>query len=297
MDHAQVQQEQSKPLALNAPFGDLDFSQLSTHFYPINETAWFYMKGRPRPCFTPTLLDEIDVWFERVAQFKQGDRGSELRYLVLASEQPGVFNLGGDLNLFRQCIMNKNKACLLEYAYACIKVLHKNLIGLDCGLTTISLVQGDALGGGFEAAISSHVLVAERSAKMGLPEVFFNLFPGMGAYSILSRKIGPVEAEQMMLSGKLYSAVELYEMGVVDVLAEDGQGEMAVYDYVRKENKARNSYQALRRVKDVCNPITYEELREITEIWVDSAMRLTQRDLRMMARLVSRQSQILSDSQ
>ncbi len=291
MDQARVKLEQTEPMSLNIPFGRYPFSQLSTHFDPKNNTAWLYMNGQPRPCFTPTLLKEIDIWHENIRREVDREQGVDLRYLVAASKTPGIFNLGGDLNLFKQCIAERDEVRLLDYAYACIKVLYNNLSGLDRGLTTISLVQGDALGGGFEAAISSHVLVAERSAKMGLPEVFFNLFPGMGAYSILSRKVGPVEAERMMLSGKLYTAVELFEMGVVDVLAEDGQGEMAVYDYMRKEDKAPNSYQAIRRVKNACNPVTYEELKEITEIWVEAAMRLTPRDLRMMARLVSRQSQ------
>ena len=44
-------------------------------------------------------------------------------------------------------------------------------------LTKIVLVQGDALGGGFECALASDVIVAEESAQMGLPEILFNLFP------------------------------------------------------------------------------------------------------------------------
>lgn len=66
----------------------------------------------------------------------------------------------------------------------------------DTDLTTVSLIQGDALGGGFEASLSSNLIIAERGVKMGLPEVIFNLFPGMGAYSILSRKVGAATAEK-----------------------------------------------------------------------------------------------------
>ena len=98
---------------------------------------------------------------------------------MLASDVPGVFNLGGDLDLFRQHIMAGDRGGLLRYAKACIEVLYGNIINLGRDLTTVSLVQGDALGGGFEAALSSNVLIAERNAKLGLPEVLFNLFPGM----------------------------------------------------------------------------------------------------------------------
>jgi DSF synthase len=93
----------------------------------------------------------------------------------------------------------------------------------------------------------------------------------------------------MILSGRIYSGEELYEMGVVDVLAEDLQGEMAVYDYIRKENRAANGYRALRKAKQRANPIPYRELMDIAEIWVDAALRLEARDLRMMGRLVARQ--------
>jgi DSF synthase len=125
---------------------------------------------------------------------------------------------------------------------------------------------------------------------MGMPEILFNLFPGMGAYSLLSRKIGSRQAERMILDGRIYSAEDLYEMGVVDVLAEDGQGEAAVYDYVRKEDHSRNGFRSFRAARKCTNPVTYEELVNVGNIWVDAALRLREKDLRMMERLVKRQS-------
>ncbi|MDQ6966636.1 MAG: crotonase/enoyl-CoA hydratase family protein, partial [Mariprofundaceae bacterium] len=145
-------------------------------------------------------------------------------------------------------------------------------------------------GGGFEAAISSDVLIAERSSKMGFPEILFNLFPGMGGYSFLSRKVGHRLAEEMILSGRLYSAEELHGMGVVDQLAEDGYGEKAVYDYIHHEEKSRNGISAFRAARKCTNPLNYEELKDVTEIWVDAALNLRDRDLRMMERLVKRQT-------
>ena len=134
------------------------------------------------------------------------------------------------------------------------------------------------------------MLIAEKGAKLGLPEVLFNLFPGMGAFSLLSRKIGASKAEKMILEGKLYSAEELYEIGVVDILAEKGQGELEVYRYIDKANKNANSRRAMRQVKDACNAVSYDELLTITKIWVDAALKLEPRDLRMMQRLVQRQT-------
>ena len=266
------------------------FQQLKTHYDAKYKTGWFLMKAEPRPCFTPTLLSEISSYLGEVKNEMLISHGEKYDYLVVGSDVEGIFNLGGDLNLFTQYINQRDKAGLLEYAMKCIDILYQNIRHYDLDLTTISLIQGDALGGGFEAALSSNVMIAERGVKMGLPEVLFNLFPGMGAYSLLSRKIGTVRAEQMILSGQLYKAEELYEMGIVDILAEKGEGELAVYQYIKSSRRASNSYQAMRKVKDFCNPVSYEELAGIASIWADAALNLSGKDLRMMQRLINRQN-------
>lgn len=266
------------------------YRHLTTHYEEKHKIGWFFMHATPRPCFNPELLQDIDNWFTHVKQEQDREDGREYRYLVLASDVDGTFNLGGDLNLFRDLIAEGDYSGLLDYAKACINVLYQNIVHLERDLTTISLVQGDALGGGFEAALSSNVLIAERGSKMGMPEILFNLFPGMGAYSLLSRRVGGAKAEEMILSGQLYSAEELYELGVVDILAERGEGELALLDYIKRAERAANGYRAMREVKDICNPITYQELLDITTIWVKAALRLDKRDLRMMERLVSRQN-------
>ena len=112
----------------------------------------------------------------------------------------------------------------------------------------------------------------------------------MGAYSLLSRRLSSASGEKIILSGKVYTAEELYELGIVDILADDTHGDLAVYDYIKKENKAKNGYRAFRAAKNCVNPITYDELIKISRVWVDTALRLEPRDLRMMERLVSRQS-------
>lgn len=267
-------------------------TQLSTYYDAKYQLMWSHMHGAPRPCFTETLLQELQGFRTEVCEEIDDPRGREIRYLVLASDTPGVFSLGGDLELFRRLVITGQREALLDYALACVDLAYANTTHLERDLTTIALVQGDALGGGFEAALSSNVLIAERSVKLGLPEILFNLFPGMGAYSFLSRRLGGPQAERMILSGRLYGAEELYEMGIVDVLAEDRQGEMAVYDYIKRENRAQNGYRALRAAKDCVHPVSYEELINITEIWVDAALRLRPKDLRMMERLVARQSAI-----
>src|SRR3546814_19029377 len=100
--------------------------------------------------------------------------------------------------------------------------------------------------------------------------ILFGLFPGMGAYSILARRIGHVHAERMILGGKVYSAEEMYDMGLVHVIAETGEGEQAVRDYI-SENNARHSghvgvYRAGRRV----NPLPLDERSEERRVGKES---------------------------
>ena len=274
--YARPNYEQSKPLKI--------------HYDTTYRTSWCLMKAEPRPCFTNELLSSFHEYIRTVKQEMRDTQGQKYDFIVVGSDVEGVFNLGGDLNLFRNCIESNNRDGLFNYAIRCIDILHENINHLDCDLTTIALVQGDALGGGFESALASNVVIAEKGVKMGLPEVLFNLFPGMGAYSLLSRRIGASKAEKMILSGRLYTSDELFDMGVVDILAEKGEGEVAVYKYIKAANRYSNSYNSIRKVRDVCNKISYDELIEVAKIWTEAAFNLTERDLKMMSRLIKKQT-------
>jgi DSF synthase len=268
-----------------------DYSQLSTYYDDLNQIAWGYMHSEPRPCFTSTLLTELIAWWGSIANRIHSPDSVDTRYVVLASSHADIYNLGGDLNTFHKLIIERDYDNLLRYAQSCIEVIYLNAMHLSRShVKSISLVQGDALGGGLECALSCNALIAERGSKMGFPEILFNLFPGMGAMTFLGRKIGHSQAEKIILSGKLYSAEEMFAMGVVDVLAEKGEGEMAVYEYIRKESRQRNGTLALRAAREISQPIIYEELMRITELWVDAALRLEVKDLRMVERLVARQN-------
>lgn len=276
--------------AVKEVFEGEQFRQLSSYYEAANRIGWFFMGSEPRPCFTHTLLDDLAAYVSMVKREMRETDQQKYDFLVYGSSIDGVFNLGGDLDLFSKLILQGDRAALLEYAIKGIDLVYTNIKHFDSDLITISLIQGDALGGGLEAALSGNVIIAERGVKLGCPEALFNLFPGMGAYSILSRKMGPALAEKIIMSGDLYSAEQFYEMGAVDILAEPGEGEQAVYDFVKSVKRSPNSYSAMQRVKDVCNDLAYQELLDIAEIWADAALKLSQKDLRLMHRLVKRQT-------
>jgi len=280
-------------MGLCIPYGK-ENSQYQTEFEPASGTIWGYFNPRHSACFSLGLLNDIAAHDEALAR-NAGQiewEGSLYRanHYVLASRTPRVFNMGGDLALFAMLIKAQDRQAIAHYAKLCIDNLHRRIDNF-CSptLTTISLVQGDALGGGFEAALTSDVIVAEESAQMGLPEILFNLFPGMGACSLLARRIGMRAAEELILSGKILSAAELHKLGVVDVVATDGQGETAVRNWIAKNAKRRNGMQAVFRARQFIHPVTRAELDGIVELWVDAALRLGERDVKMMNRLVRAQ--------
>ena len=280
---------------LNAPF-DL----LRLNFDRTDQALWISMQPRGVPCFSEELLHDMRQ-LQIIGQAAGGmvlDRGTphHVRYVVFTSAVKGIYNLGGDLDLFLRLIQAGDRDGLLRYGRLSVQVAWENIRNYGLPLTTIALVKGLALGGGMESAISCSVVVAEKSAEMALPEVLFNLFPGMGAYSVLSRKIGPVEAEKLILSGKTYSATELYDMGVVDVLADDGEGEIAVHEYIKKHARRGEPSRALQKIRERVNPITHEELNDIVEIWVDTALKLSARDQKVMNWVIAAQLQRLQQT-
>jgi DSF synthase len=112
----------------------------------------------------------------------------------------------------------------------------------------------------------------------------------MGAFSFLSRKIGRRAAEEMITSGTIYSARQLYDLGVIDVLTPDGTGEAAVQGFIKRHSKNMMGRQAFERARGAVSPITEEELMRVVEIWADTALLLQDRDLKVMDRLIRAQA-------
>ena len=279
------------PLQTSSDPAELNLGELDAVLDHGSKIYWQYMRPAGKPSFTLGLLRDMKASIDHLTRIFADSYASEapVRYTVMASRMPGIFNLGGDLRHFAELIRSKDRNTLRQYAHACIDVQHPRAVKMNLPIVSISLVQGDALGGGFEAALADDVIIAEKSAKFGLPECLFNLFPGMGALSFLTRKIGAPLAEKMVFSGKIYTATELHEMGVVDVLAEDQMGEQAVYDFVEKTERSFAARRSVYASRQIISPVSREELVRITDMWVEAALTLTPMDTRKMERLAAAQ--------
>lgn len=285
----------SPPSSCGDPSGDaqrlFQLRQLDVSFDPGLGTLWTFMRPRGRPSFNLGLLDDFHAWQRGIAAMFARAPG-ELRYLVLGSRWPGVFNLGGDLDHFVGRIRARDRDALLAYGRSCVRILHRNLNTLGLPMVTIGLAQGDALGGGFESLLSFNVIIAERGAKFGFPETMFGLFPGMGAHSLLTRRIGAAAAEEMILGGRTYTAEEMKDAGLVQIVAEPGEGLAAVRDYVERNKRRHAGNGAIYRASREVNPLALAELDRIVEIWADTCLQLRDRDLKVMQRLVQAQDRL-----
>ncbi len=271
---------------------DWRLEELDVVFEPGDRMVWQYMRPAERPSFTRGLLRDMNLVADAVqGAFERSDPHGRkpVQFIVTDSKLPGIFNLGGDLSLFLRLIEDRDREGLRRYAHACARGQHRLHSSFDVPVCMIALVAGDALGGGFEAALAHDLVIAERQAQFGLPEVLFNLFPGMGAFSFLSRRIGSVAAERMILSGKVYSAEELHSLGVIDHVVDGGQGPDAVRDYVRDFARSRLTRQAMLRTRKICAAVSIEELIDVSDVWVDTALQLGPGDLRRMAHLARAQ--------
>ncbi|GAA0703946.1 crotonase/enoyl-CoA hydratase family protein [Dokdonella soli] len=275
-----------------------DYRLLRTIEDPVANAHWCFMHAHRLPrdtgyraCFSVALMKEMRDFLKRTSDhltLSSTNADANLTHVVMASDA-NVYNLGGDLELFCRLIRERNREHLLAYARLCVEGVLEIHAGLNRNVHTVALVQGDALGGGLELALSCQTVVAESGVGMGFPEVLFDLFPGMGAYSFLRQRVSPRFAEEMMLNGTIYSSDELHRLGLVDVLVPKGEGVQAVHNLIRRNQRIPHARTALNRLRQIGNAVTLAELMQITEIWVDTAMQLGEKSLRTMERLVRAQ--------
>ena len=266
-------------------------SELDVLYEGESSTLWTYMSPEGRPSFTPALLRDFESWQDLIeAGF--GPEKVPLRYLVLGSRSADVFCFGGDLDLFQQLIRSRDRRGLVEYGHRCCAILDRNIRTLDIPMLTIGLVQGTALGGGFEALLSFDHIIAEKHATFGLPEIMFGLYPGMGAHALLARKLGSAMADRIIGSNETYTAEQMYDLGIVQQLAEPGDGVNAVREFIKKSDRRHAGLVGARRAIKRVWQLELAELNRITEIWADTALELREQDLKVMNRLVAAQARL-----
>jgi DSF synthase len=239
---------------------------------------------RPIQCYSLAAMTEMQQVLDDISA-----NPGLLRHLVLTSDVPKVFNFGGDLALFVLLVRAGDVDSLRLYGMKCVDMVWWLENAATLGVHTTVMAAGDTLGGGLESVLPFHRIIFEKSAQAGFPEVLFNLFPGMGAWDFTIRRAGFAVANEMILSGHLYGAEELLYRRLIDMVVPDGEGEQAIDRVVREVDPRHRGTLAALRAQRVAAPIRRESLVAIVDQWAESAMGLTDRDLRLMERLARAQ--------
>lgn len=119
-----------------------------------------------------------------------------------------------------------------------------------CSKPIIAAVNGYALGGGCELAMHADIIIANQTAKFGQPEVRLGLMPGAGGTQRLLRAIGKFKTMLLVLTGKIFSAEEASQMGLVSEVVE---GDATPHAIEIAQTIASYSSISVRQIKEVIN--------------------------------------------
>lgn len=144
----------------------------------------------------------------------------DVRAVVLASSHERAFCVGADLKE-RNSLTDAELGRQRPHARAAYTGV------LELPMPTIAAVHGFALGGGFELALSCDVIVVDRTAVVGLPEVSVGVIPGGGGTQLLPRRVGAARAAELIFSARRVEAAEARELGLVDELVPEGEDRAA----------------------------------------------------------------------
>ncbi len=156
--------------------------------------------------------------FDRLEEELFAARGeSSVRVLVVAGAGEKSFSAGADLDELADKSPVGAKV-LLERGQSVLDTLE------DLGKPVIAAVDGYALGGGLELALSCSFILGSTRAKLGLPEVGLGLIPGYGGTQRLSRLVGRGAALRMMLSGERIGSEEAASIGLLAAPPLEAEG-------------------------------------------------------------------------
>ena len=266
--------------------------QIDLAYEPNIYTLWITLKPEPKPVFTLTCGESVLAVLRAIVELWPDPSRSPVLFLAYRGVGQ-VYALGGDLDFYLDCLARNDRAALEYYAHLAVDIMGMNAASLGNRVITMATIHGKALGGSIDPPRSCNIMIAEEKAQFGYPEVVFNHFP-IAAVPILSRRVGLVTAQKILMSGDEYSAQQFYDMGVVDAVVAQGTGEAAVRDYAERSISSHSARVAL--FSEFCRQAgdLEHDLAHAADIWIDHILKLRPIDIAKLQRIVKIQDKMLS---
>ncbi len=182
----------------------MDFSFIQTE---IKETVGLVTIQRPESlnALNSQVVHELD----QVLHNMDGDTG--VKVVILTGSGEKAFVAGGDIK--EMLTLDVPSAHKFSRAGQALVLYMQNM-----KKPVIAAVNGYALGGGLELALACDFVYAAEKARFGLPEVTLGVLPGFGGTQTLTHAIGPARAKELIFTGRVLTAAEALEWGLVNAV-------------------------------------------------------------------------------
>lgn len=170
--------------------------------------VWFYIDkaNASANTFDSDVLDELMDATQHLANDKTA------KAVIIASKKSSGFFAGADIEQFSQFENEEQALSFIEKGQKAFKLID------DLTIPSVALINGFCLGGGLELALACNYRIADenRKTRLGLPEVRLGIQPGWGGSVRLVRLIGPLNAMDLMLSGRTVDTRQAAKLGIID---------------------------------------------------------------------------------
>jgi enoyl-CoA hydratase len=185
---------------------------------------------------------------------------------IITSARPGGFSVGGDLKELYTNALNLSPKKRVAGLRKFIQRIHKVANAIDAApFITLAAVHGLCMGGGLELALLCDLIVADKMARFGFPELRLGFIPGFGGIPRLRRDVGNSFIRDLLFTGRTVKAEAAHQAGLITHLAGEGYA----LEVARSMAQQITKFDPEARVaaKKFIKPIPYQELREEVELF------------------------------
>jgi enoyl-CoA hydratase len=224
--------------------------ELALHREPLNEIS-------------SLTLEELEKFVAVL-----DDLSRDAHALIVHSTLKAGFCAGADLRELYGWIQQHGQAEVANHAREYLERIHHVMNALDSApLTMIAAVHGVTFGGGFELALTSDMIIADKMTRFAFPELRLGLIPGYGGIPRLKRDLGNAVVRDLLLTGRSFNTTKAQQIGLVSQVVGEGEAMRAARATAAQMSKFDRTTAAA--AKRFIKPIPREELRQEIDMFCE----------------------------